>query len=118
MKVADVRLKKGIRNKIKETQKIYNYICPLKNIQKGDMVLVDVQIHHTDGFEVGRVEDIYDMSFAEIAKKKIYGFVIMKMPLNFEKHCDRLKKQKYKLFSKYSGTYKIKKEKISNKELD
>ena len=41
MKIVGVRLKKGIHKPIKDTAKIYYFMCPIKNVGIGDYVLLE-----------------------------------------------------------------------------
>ena len=41
MKIVGVRIKKGIHKPIKDTAKIYYFMCPIKNVGIGDYVLLE-----------------------------------------------------------------------------
>ena len=41
MKIVGVRLKKGIHKPIKDTAKIYYFMCLIKNVGIGDYVLLE-----------------------------------------------------------------------------
>lgn len=109
MRIVKVKIKRGVIKSIKDFQKVYNYICPLKKVEVGDYVLVDVFINKVDTFGVARIEEIYELSEKEVEEKQIYGFVIMKMPKNFDEHCKKIKKMKVRLLARYNGTYHVKK---------
>lgn len=112
MRIVKIRFKKGVRKPIKETQKVYNFICPLQNIEVGEYVLCEVKNKKSDDFKVGRVEEIFDMTEEEIMISKPYSFIVSKVPVkDFNKRCREITNMKFKRFSKYNGTYhqKIKK---------
>lgn len=111
MKIVKVRMKRGIIRCIKQNQKVYDYICPLKNIEVGDFVLVDVFINKADTFGVARIEEIYELSEREVGERRIYGFCVMKMPRDFQEHCNKMRDIKIKLLSRYDGAYHVKKKK-------
>lgn len=94
MKIVSIKFKKGIRKGIRDTQKEYNYMCPIDDIKIGEYVLLEVHINKRDDFQVGRVEKVMDLP----SDKTIIlpeGFVICKIPVkDFEKRCQSVKKWK------------------------
>lgn len=117
MRIVKVRMKRGVIKGINPKQKVYNYICPLKNVEVGDFVLVDVFIHNRDTFGVARIEEIYELSGQEVEENKIFGFCVMKMPDGFNEHCNKIRNIKRKLLSKQDGSYHVKKNKKNAVEL-
>ena len=115
MVIVRLKFKKGIQKKIKESQKIYTYICPIDNVSVDDYVLCEVKIRHhnfkndTD-FRVGRiVEVISDQDEMQeiIKKEKPYAYVFCKIPVkDFDRRCREIKHLKYRRVSKYNGTYR------------
>lgn len=110
MKVVLVRFKKGLKEKIKDTAKEYYYFCPLKDIEIGDYVLVEVKKYRDRTFGVARIESIKDMNIREAKELNIRGMVALKIPIDdFDHRCKLLYSAKMKLYSKYK---ELDKEKI------
>lgn len=115
MKVAKIRIRKGIRKSIKETQKLYDFICPLKNVDVGNYVVVEVKNKRNENFHVGRVEEIVEITEDEMLVKKLYSYVVCLIPVkDFDKRCKKITNMKFKQFSKYNNTYHHKKCKKDN----
>lgn len=94
MKIVSIKFKKGIKKRIRDTQKEYSYMCPIDDINIGEYVLLEVHINKRDDFQVGRVEKVMDLP---LDKSFILpeGFVICKIPVkDFEKRCLSVKKWK------------------------
>lgn len=96
MKIASIKFKKGIRKKIRDSQKLYDFMCPINDIHVGEYVLLEVCINKRDDFQVGRIEKIYDIP----DDKTIVlpeGFVVCKIPIkDFDKRCESVRKLKRK----------------------
>jgi hypothetical protein len=102
MKLVGIRFRRGVRRKIKDTQKIYKYLCPIDDIKVGDWVVVDVKLTTQEDFRVGRIEEIEAISNEKMCKLEIKSFVICKLPVkDFDKRCQFVKNMKYKLSAKY-----------------
>ena len=56
MKAVGVRLKKGVSKTIKESQKIYYYICPVPEVAVGEFVIVNLKTKHDEFFTIARVD--------------------------------------------------------------
>lgn len=104
MKITTVKFKKGLSLPIRESQKAYDFMCPIDNIEIGDYVLVDVYINGRQHFQVGRVEAVSELvdyvgegdRVNKIAKKQEpYSYVICKIPVkDFEQRCQQVRKMK------------------------
>lgn len=98
MKIVTIRFKKGIRRKIKDTQKEYEYMCPIDTITVGDYVLLEVKIKKRHDFQVGRIESVLDIDewdSKEKTKLLPYGFVVCKIPVkDMDKRCADIRRMK------------------------
>ena len=56
MIIVKCRYKKNVRKKVKDTQKMYTFICPLKNVEVGEYVIVEMHQGKTMG--LARIEEI------------------------------------------------------------
>lgn len=110
MKIVTIRFKKGIRRKIKDTQKTYDYMCPINNIAEGEYVLLEVVIGKRGRkhgyFQVGRIEKVFDPD--NYSKSPLpYGFVICKIPVeDFDKRCSTVTRMKKKHMQKIKNRTK------------
>ena len=101
MKVVGVRLKKGVAKSIKDSQKIYYYICPLQEVEIGEFLIVDLKTKHDEFFTIARVEEVIENAEKFIYDNKLYGFVVCKVPLkNFEERCSTIVRMKESISSK------------------
>lgn len=98
MKVVTIRFKKGIKKKIRQTQKTYEYMCPLNDIKLGEYVLLEVKIHNREDFQVGRIESVMDLEEYDDGKKQLpYGFVVCRLPVKkFRERCHHIRLLKKK----------------------
>ncbi len=110
MKLIRARYRSQTNRKIRKNQPSYIFICPIKDIQVGEYVLVE---HLPEGkvtkFSIAHVDEIFEMSVSEIMKANIRPrfFVVAKINIkDLDKRTDEIKKMKYTLFSIYDGTYK------------
>ncbi|WRK55499.1 hypothetical protein SD457_12385 [Coprobacillaceae bacterium CR2/5/TPMF4] len=62
MKVVTLKFKKNVKHKIKDTQRAYDFMCPIDNIEAGEFVLVEVKIRDRADFMVARVESVIDFA--------------------------------------------------------
>ena len=106
--IVGIRHKKGIRQKIKETQPIYYYLYPFLNVEIGDYVLLEYQrkteFYRKSFFGVGKVVFIEKGDIAELIEKyKPTAYVLYRFPqtLDFEKRCDTIKNAKQSLMKRY-----------------
>ena len=114
MKIIGIRFKRGLRRPIKPTQQIYYYLCPVKSVEEGDYVCVDAKQKYNETFEIGRVEEIYEMSFSdvELMEHRITGVVLFRVPIrDFEERCIVANKRKIALNARYERAYKVKSKK-------
>lgn len=101
MKVVGVRLKKGVAKSIKDSQKIYYYICPLVEVKVGEFLIVDLKTKHDEFFTIARVEEVIDNAEKFITDNNIYGFVVCKVPLkNFDDRCATIIRMKESIRNK------------------
>lgn len=110
MKLIRARYRNQTNKKIRKNQPSYIFICPLKDVEVGEYVLVE---HLPEGkvtkFAIAHVDEIFEMSINEIMKSNIRPrfFVVAKIDIkDLDKRTDQVKKMKYTLFSLYDGTYK------------
>ena len=98
MKVVTLKFKKNVKHKIKDTQRAYDFMCPIDNIEPGEFVLVEVKIRDRADFMVARVESVIDFAdYKSIDGQTPYSYVICKIPVrDFEKRLDSVKKMKHK----------------------
>lgn len=100
MKIVTIKFKKGLTRNIKPSQKEYEYMCPIEDINIGDYVLLEVKIKKRRDFQVGRIESVIDLEeWDNENKSKLlpFGFVVCKIPVkNFEKRCADIRKIKDK----------------------
>lgn len=80
LKIAIVRMQRGVQRRIKENSKPYAFICPeYLDINKGDYVVCEVsrktnRKNVSHDFRVGRVEDLMTWSV-----EKYYSFVQIRL---------------------------------------
>lgn len=107
MTIIKIRFKKGIRRKIKDTQKEYYYVSRFDELEVGDHVVVDVKLtHQGEDFKVGRVEEVISDENeinGILEKYKPYGLVICKLPYDFEARCIVATKIKFSMIEKYKN---------------
>lgn len=98
MKVVTIRFKKGIKKKIRQTQKTYDYMCPLNDIKLGDYVLLEVKIHKREDFQVGRIESVVNLEDYDDGRKQLpEGFVVCRIPVQkFRERCHQIRQMKKK----------------------
>lgn len=113
MKVVTIKFKKGIKKEIKNTQKDYEYMCPVNDINVGDYVLVEVKIHDREDFQVARIESVIDIkNYISKDGTHPYGFVICKLHVkDFEHRLDSVRKLKHKVMCR-NGQILAKKRKM------
>ena len=91
MKIAKVRLKQLPHRKIKDTQKLYHFICPNDDVEIGDYVLVELKQKKVSSFGVGRVDELEILTLQEMTQlePRPDQLVFSKINVdNFEKRCD------------------------------
>ena len=91
MKIAKVRLKQLPHRKIKDTQKLYHFICPIDDVEIGDYVLVELKQKKVSSFGVGRVDELEILTLQETTQlePRPDQLVFSKINVdNFEKRCD------------------------------
>lgn len=117
MKVVEIKFKKGIRKKIRDTQKAYEYMCPINEVNVGDFVLVEVKIRERDDFQVGRIESVTDVKdYTNETGLMPYGFVICKLPVqDFEGRLQSVRKMKNRIYWKNQKTLQKKEKKKKKK---
>lgn len=117
MKIVSIKFKKGIRKKIRDNQKLYDFMCPINDIQVGEHVLLEVCINKRDDFQVGRVEEVSDLPEDKMAILP-ESFVVCKIPLrDFKARCKDVRKLKRKqiIRNKKIEALKTKKQAKENK---
>lgn len=104
MKVVRIKFKKGVKKPIKESQKSYYYLCPVKNIQEGDFVLVDS--HRGRDFSVAKIEAVYDRKPKDVSTV-LDSFVICILPVkDFNGRCIDVHYRKLKITTKVNQAKK------------
>lgn len=111
LKIAIVRMQRGVQRKVKMTSKPYAFICPdFEEINKGDYVVCEVtrktrkkNVEHD--FRVGRVEDILTWDDKTILQFRPNSFIVCKVEdsENFTKRCSNIKNKKYSLWARYNA---------------
>ena len=82
LRIVIIKMRRGLKGKINENSKPYAFICPIKDIEKGDYVVVEVtrktfRRNRTNDFRVGRVEEIMSWDDATILKYRPNSFVAL-----------------------------------------
>ncbi|WP_279153687.1 hypothetical protein [Thomasclavelia cocleata] len=109
MKIVSIKFKKGIKKRIRDTQKLYEFMCPIKDIHVGEHVLLEVCINKRDDFQVGRIEKISDIPEDKTTVLP-EGFVVCKLPVkDFDKRCESVRKFKREQISMNKKIEKINK---------
>ena len=77
MKIVGVRLKKGIHKPIKDTAKIYYFMCPIKNVGIGDYVLLECDgTDKINIFQVGLIIEEHDNTPENTELYMPFSFVV------------------------------------------
>lgn len=82
MKIVGVRLKKGIHKPIKDTAKIYYFMCPIKNVGIGDYVLLECDgTDKINIFQVGLIIEEHDNTPENTELYMPFSFVVSGFPV-------------------------------------
>ena len=110
LKIAIVRMQRGVQRRIKENSKPYAFICPeYLDINKGDYVVCEVsrktnRKNVSHDFRVGRVEDLMTWSDREILQFRPNSFIVCKVDCDdFDERCINIKNKKYSLWARYNA---------------
>ena len=92
MKIVGVRLKKGIHKPIKDTAKIYYFMCPIKNVGIGDYVLLECDgTDKINIFQVGLIIEEHDNTPENTELYMPFSFVVSGFPVkDFLARCDKV----------------------------
>lgn len=92
MKIVGVRLKKGIHKLIKDTAKIYYFMCPIKNVGIGDYVLLECDgTDKINIFQVGLIIEEHDNTPENTELYMPFSFVVSGFPVkDFLARCDKV----------------------------
>ena len=92
MKIVGVRLKKGIHKPIKDTAKIYYFMCPIKNVGIGDYVLLECDgTDKINIFQVGLIIEEHDNTPENTNLYMPFSFVVSGFPVkDFLARCDKV----------------------------
>lgn len=108
LRIVIIKMRRGLKGKINENSKPYAFICPIKDIEKGDYVVVEVtrktfRRNRTNDFRVGRVEEIMSWDDATILKYRPNSFVVCKVDCkNFDHRCTQAYQKKHQLWYRYN----------------
>lgn len=110
LKIAIVRMQRGVQRRIKENSKPYAFICPeYLDINQGDYVVCEVsrktnRKNVSHDFRVGRVEDLMTWSDREILQFRPNSFIVCKVDCDdFDERCINIKNKKYSLWARYNA---------------
>ena len=123
MRITGIQIKRSPRKKITSGMKIYEFICPVPDVEVGDYVLCEVKNNaKKEHFAVGKIVYIKEEKTSYVVKHrdiKPTDFVICKIqmkPEEFDKRIRQMQVLKYRTLSLYNGNYKVKKTKNSIKD--
>ncbi len=111
MNAVKVRFRNGTNKKIRLTQPLITFICPIE-VEVGEYVVVETgqphKKHSDENFRVGRVEEIFEGTEL-IKKERLYHFVLSKIDVDdFDRQCRKISILKYKIRAKYREAKKQK----------
>lgn len=122
MRIAGIKIKRSPRKKITQGMKVYDFICPVSDVEIGDYVLCEVKSNSKqEHFAVGKIVYIKEEKTSYVIKhreNKPTDFVICKIDMNpedFDKRIRQMQILKYRTLSLYNGNFKVKNSKNSIK---
>lgn len=109
LRIAMIKIKKGVLGKITPNSKPYAFICPLDDVHVGNYVIVEVtrktaRKNVKNDFRVGKVLDILEWDEGTISQMRPNSFVVSKIACSdFEYRCNKVRENKYALWARYNA---------------
>ena len=108
MRVARIRMIRGITQGVNAKQKQYYYLCPLKNVEVNDCVVVNIFLQNIDSFACAIIDELIEMPDDEVVDKRIFGVCVVKLPDGFLKHCAKFDRARRVYLTTNGILYKLK----------
>lgn len=108
-KIALVRLSRGVFNPLHSEKKIMSFICDLDDVEKGDLVVVEVNVktknrNKANDYRIGQVIDFITFSDGEIAMFRPNNYIMFKVYNDdFLNRSYTILRKKYSLFARYKA---------------
>ena len=116
MRIAGIKIKRSPRKKITQGMKVYDFICPVSDVEIGDYVLCEVKSNSKqEHFAVGKIVYIKEEKTSYVIKHRennpqILSFArliwVLKTLINV---LGKMQVLKYRTLSLYNGNFKVKK---------